>query len=125
MTWFDQMLPQALMDANLADLEDAFRQTEDAEVRFSPRYLRERMKLLADPWGWIERRSGRRRRLDWKLVGLAAALLLLSACAAAAFTGQFSQWFPWLGVNPAAPRRRRTSWPGWAPSSSRARRRTT
>lgn len=103
MTWFDQMLPQALMDANLADLEDVFRQTEDAEVRFSPRYLRERMKLLADPWGWIERRSGRRRRLDWKLVGLAAALLLLSACAAAAFTGQFSQWFPWLGVNPAAP----------------------
>ena len=103
MTWFDQMLPQALMDANLADLEDVFRQTEDAEVRFSPRYLRERMKLLADPWGWIERRSGRRKRLDWKLVGLAAALLLLSACAAAAFTGQFSQWFPWLGVDPAAP----------------------
>lgn len=104
MTWFDQMLPQALMDANLADLEDVFRQTEDTEVRFSPRYLRGRMKLLADPWGWIERQecSGR-RRLDWKLVGLAAALLLLSACAAAAFTGQFSQWFPWLGVNPDAP----------------------
>ncbi len=104
MTWFDQMLPQALMDANLADLEDVFRQTEDTEVRFSPRYLRGRMRLLADPWGWIERqeRSGR-RRLDWKLVGLAAALLLLSACAAAAFTGQFSQWFPWLGVNPDAP----------------------
>lgn len=105
MTWFDQALPQALMDANLADLEDVFRQTEDAEVRFSPRYLRERMKLLADPWKWIERqeRSGRRRRLDWKLAALAAALLLLSACAAAAFTGQFSQWFPWLGVNPDAP----------------------
>ena len=105
MTWFDQMLPQALMDANLADLEDVFRQTEDAEVRFSPRYLRERMRLLADPWRWAERRerSGRRRRLDWKLAALAAALLLLSACAAAAFTGQFSQWFPWLGVNPDAP----------------------
>ena len=105
MTWFDQMLPQALMDANLADLEDVFRQTEDPEVRFSPRYLRERMRLLADPWRWAERRerSGRRRRLDWKLAALAAALLLLSACAAAAFTGQFSQWFPWLGVNPDAP----------------------
>lgn len=105
MTWFDQALPQALMDANLADLEDVFRQTEDAEVRFSPRYLRERMKLLADPWSWAERRerSGRRRGLDWKLAALAAALLLLSACAAAAFTGQFSQWFPWLGVNPDAP----------------------
>lgn len=105
MTWFDQMLPQALMDAGLADLEDVFRQAEDAEVRFSPRYLRERMKLLADPWSWAERRerSGRRRGLDWKLAALAAALLLLSACAAAAFTGQFSQWFPWLGVNPDAP----------------------
>ena len=100
MTWFDQMLPQALMDANLADLEDVFRQTEDTEVRFSPRYLLGRMKLLADPWR--QERSGR-RRLDWKLVGLAAVLLLLSACAAAAFTGQFSQWFPWLGVNPDAP----------------------
>ena len=105
MTWFDQVLPQALMDANLADLEDIFRQTEDVEARFSPRYLRERMKLLADPWRWIERqeRSGRRRRLDWKLAALAAALLLLSACAAAAFAGRFSQWFPWLGVNPDAP----------------------
>lgn len=105
MTWFDQVLPQALMDANLADLEDIFRQTEDVEVRFSPRYLREQMKMLADPWRWIERqeRSGRRRGLDWKLAALAAALLLLSACAAAAFAGQFSQWFPWLGVNPDAP----------------------
>lgn len=105
MTWFDQMLPQALMDANLADLDDVFRQTEDTEVRFSPRYLQGRMKLLADPWKWMEcqERSGRRRRLDWKLIALAAALLLLSACAAAAFTGQFSQWFPWLGVNPDAP----------------------
>lgn len=105
MTWFDQMLPQALMDASLADLEDVFRQAEDPEVRFSPRYLRERMRLLADPWRWAERRerSGRRRRLDWKLAALAAALLLLSVCAAAAFTGQFSQWFPWLGVNPDAP----------------------
>ena len=52
MAWFDQMLPQALMDANLADLDDVFRQTEDTEVRFSPRYLRGRMRLLADPWGW-------------------------------------------------------------------------
>lgn len=100
---FDQMLPQALMDANLADLESIFQAAEDVEIRFSPWYLRERMKLLANPGKWIEEHPGRRRRLDWKLVGLAAALLLLSACAAAAFTGQFSQWFPWLGVNPDAP----------------------
>lgn len=100
---FDQMLPQALMDANLADLESIFQPAEDVEVRFSPWYLRERMKLLENPGKWMEEHRGRRRRLDWKLVGLAAALLLLSACAAAAFTGQFSQWFPWLGVNPDAP----------------------
>ncbi len=101
---FDQMLPQALMDANLADLESIFQSTEDVEVRFSPWYLRERMKLLAYPGKWMEAHPGRRRRLDWKLIALAAALLLLlSACAAAAFTGQFSQWFPWLGVNPGAP----------------------
>ena len=100
---FDQWLPQALMDANLAELESIFQQTEDVEVNFSPWYLRERMKLLADPGRWIEGYSSRRRKLDWKLIALAAALLLLSACAAAAFTGQFSQWFPWLGVNPDAP----------------------
>ena len=102
---FDQWLPQALMDANLAELESIFQQTEDVEVNFSPWYLRERMKLLAAPWKWIEYQepSSRRRRLDWKLIALTAALLLLSACAVAAFTGQFSQWFPWLGVNPDAP----------------------
>ena len=32
-----------------------------------------------------------------------AALLLLSACGYALVTGQFSQWFPQLGVNPQAP----------------------
>lgn len=105
MMQFDQLLPQALMDANLAELESIFQQTEDVEVNFSPRYLQERMKLLADPWKWIECRehSSRRTRVDWKLIALTAALLLLSACAYAVATGQFSQWFPWLGVNPDAP----------------------
>ena len=105
MMQFDQILSQALMDANLADLESICQQMKDVEVSFSPRYLRERMKLLAAPWKWIEYQepSSRRRRLDWKLIALTAALLLLSACAVAAFTGQFSQWFPWLGVNPDAP----------------------
>ena len=73
---FDQWLPQALMDANLAELESIFQQTEDVEVNFSPWYLRERMKLLADPGRWIEGYSSRRRKLDWKLIALAAALLL-------------------------------------------------
>lgn len=105
MMQFDQLLPQALMDANLAELESIFQQAEDVEVNFSPRYLQERMKLLADPWKWIECRehSDQRKRLNWKLIALTAALLLLSACAYAAATGQFSQWFPWLGVNPDAP----------------------
>lgn len=105
MMQFDQCLPQALMDANLADLESIFQQTEDVEVHFSPHYLREEVKMLADPWKWLQcqDRSGPRKRLNWRMAALVAALLLLSACAAAAFAGQFSQWFPWLGVNPGAP----------------------
>ena len=80
MMQFDQILSQALMDANLADLESICQQMKDVEVSFSPRYLRERMKLLAAPWKWIEYQepSSRRRRLDWKLIALTAALLLLS-----------------------------------------------
>ncbi len=105
MMQFDQCLPQALMDANLADLESIFQQPEDVEVHFSPRYLRAEVKMLAAPWKWLQcqDRSKPRRRLNWRMAALVAALLLLSACAAAAFAGQFSQWFPWLGVNPGAP----------------------
>lgn len=104
MTQFDMLLRRALMDANLAQYERALQSAEDKEPDFSPRYLRERMRLLADPRGWGRRRAmGRPRRLNWRLIAIVAALLLLSACAVAVATGQFSQWFPRLGVDPEAP----------------------
>ena len=104
MTQFDMLLRRALMDANLAQYERALQSVEDKEPDFSPRYLRERMRLLADPQGWgRQARPGGRRRLNWRLIAIVAALLLLSACAVAAVTGQFSQWFPRLGVDPKAP----------------------
>lgn len=107
MTQFDMLLRRALMDANLAQYQRALQNAEAKEPDFSPGYLRERMRLLADPWGWMRRREvtglRRRRRLNWKVIALVAALLLLSACAVAVVTGQFSQWFSRLGVNPEAP----------------------
>lgn len=103
MTQFDILLRQALMDANLAQYRWALQSVEAKEPDFSPGYLRERMRVLADPQGWARRRSGGRRRLDWRIIAIAAALLLLSACAVAAVTGQFSQWFPRLGVDQGAP----------------------
>ena len=102
MTQFDMLLRRALMDANLAQYERALQSVEDKEPDFSPRYLRERMRLLADPQGW-GRQAGARKRLDWRLAAIVAAMLLLSACAYAVATGQFSQWFPRLGVDPEAP----------------------
>ena len=104
MTQFDMLLRRALMDANLAQYQRALQNAEAKEPNFSPGYLRERMRLLADPWEWGRRRSGGRgRRLNWRLIAIVAALLLLSACAYAAVTGQFSLWFPRLGVDPKAP----------------------
>ena len=50
MTQFDILLRRALMDANLAQYEAVLRQAE--EPAHSPRYLRERTRLLADPRGW-------------------------------------------------------------------------
>ena len=104
MTQFDMLLRRALMDANLAQYERALQSVEAKEPGFSPRYLRERMRLLVDPQGWgRQARPGGRKRLDWRLAAIVAAMLLLSACAYAVATGQFSQWFTWFGVNPNAP----------------------
>ena len=103
MTQFDFLLRRALMDANLAQYESALQSAEAGDFDFSPRYLRERTRVLADPQGWEQSRSGGRRRLNWRIAAIAAALLLLSACAYAVVTGQFSQWFPSRGVNPQAP----------------------
>lgn len=101
MTQFDMLLRRALMDANLAQYERVLQNAEAGEPDHSPRYLRERMRLLADPQGWGRTRG--RRRLDWRLIAIVAALLLLSACAVAVAAGQFSQWFSRLGVDPQAP----------------------
>ena len=105
MTQFDALLRQALMDANLAQYERALRNAEAGELEVSPRYLRERTRLLADPRTWERRRTqgGHRARLNWRLIAVAAALLLLSACGYALVTGQFSQWFPRMGVDPKDP----------------------
>ena len=104
MRQFDEFLRQGLMGANLAQYRTVLEKVPDWEPDYSPKYRREQTRLLADPWGWMERRAGRRRaRLDWRLIAVIAALLLLSACAYAVFTGQFSRWFPMRGVDPNAP----------------------
>ena len=77
--------------------------TLSKEPDFSPGYLRERMRLLADPQGWSSRRRSHRSRLNWRLIVIVAALLLLSACAVAVVTGQFSQWFPRMGGGAQGP----------------------
>lgn len=102
MTRFDILLRRALMDANLAQYESVLRQAGAAQPDLSPGYVQERTRLLADPWGWGRSRSPG-GRLNWRLIALIAALLLLSACAYAVVTGQFSQWFPSRGVNYQAP----------------------
>ncbi len=102
MTRFDILLRRALMDANLEQYERVLRDAEAGEPDFSPRYLRERTRVLADPRGWARRRSGRRRP-DWRMIAIAAALLLLSACGYAVVTGQFAQWFPTIRMDTKAP----------------------
>ena len=54
MTQFDMLLRRALMDANLAQYERVLQNAEISEPDFSPGYLRERMRLLADPLGLDE-----------------------------------------------------------------------
>ena len=107
MRQFEDALRLGLMDANLAQYQLVLQDADEKEVNFSPGYLRERMRLLADPWGWMRRREAlrprRRGRLNWKVVALIAAMLLLSACAYVLVTGQFTQWFPSRGVDPQSP----------------------
>lgn len=101
MTRFEDCLRRGMMDANIAQYKYAIQKAESQELDASPRYFRERMRLLADPWGWARQREQnnqhRGKRLDWRLIAIIAALMLLSACAYAVVTGQFSQWFPWRG----------------------------
>lgn len=103
MRQFDALLRRGLMDANLAQYERVLQQSGPVDP--SPAYRRERTRLLADPqaWGSRRKRRGGKARPDWRLVAAVAALLILSACAYAVATGQFSQWFPRLGVDPKSP----------------------
>ena len=86
MRQFDALLRQGLMEANLAQYENVLERADDREADFSPRYRRERMRLLADPWGW-ERRQPERPRLRRGItrgVAVAAAVILLAVTAVAA-----------------------------------------
>lgn len=85
MRQFDALLRQGLMDANLAQYENVLERADGREADFSPRYCRERMRLLADPWGW-ERRQPERpmlRRGITRGVAVAVAVILLAVTAVA------------------------------------------
>ncbi|WP_297982649.1 DUF4179 domain-containing protein [uncultured Oscillibacter sp.] len=96
MTQFDNILRQGLMDANLEQYGRVLRSVEAKEPDFSPRYLRERMRLLSAPQEW-ERRQTRPAPRRWKIPrGIAVAiavLLLITAVAAAAV----SLWVSYFG----------------------------
>ena len=85
MRQFDALLRQGLMEANLAQYENVLERADDREADFSPKYRRERMRLLADPWGW-EKRQPERPRLRRGItrgVAVAAAVILLAVTAVA------------------------------------------
>ena len=78
MRQFDEMLRRGLMEANLAQYETVLEKLPDWEIDFSPKYRRERMRLLADPWNWVRRRA----RPMWKRAARTAACVVL-ACTVA------------------------------------------
>lgn len=78
MRQFDELLRRGLMEANLDQYETVLSRVPGWEPDFSPRYLRERMRLLADPWNWVKRRA----RPMWKRVARNVACVLL-ACTVA------------------------------------------
>lgn len=71
---FDKMLRSALMDAARAEWEQVMEEPQ-AEPEFSARYLRERKRLLKDPFGYAKRKS----RPMWKKVLQTAASIVLVA----------------------------------------------
>lgn len=96
MTRFDMLLRQGLMDANLEQYERVLRSVEVKEPDFSPRYLRERLRLLAAPQDWEKRQTRpapRRRRVPRGIAVAIAVLLLITAVAAVAV----SLWVSYFG----------------------------
>lgn len=71
---FDGLLRQALMDANLERFREVLDRADSAEPVFSNRYLRQRMRLLADPLGWARKTA----RPLWKKALQSAACVLLA-----------------------------------------------
>lgn len=86
MRQFDALLRQGLMDANLSQYESLLRQAEAKEPDFSPRYRRERMRLLASPWNWMKRQAQPilRRKIIRGVAAAVAVILLVTAAAAIA-----------------------------------------
>ena len=70
----EQMLRRALMEANLERFRDVL-EGADRDWNWSPRYLRSRTRLLADPFGWAKRMA----RPVWKRAVRAAACVALAS----------------------------------------------
>lgn len=75
---FDGWLRDALIDANLLQFEAVLADADAREFDFSPRYCRQRMRMLADPFGWAKRQG----RSPWVRAARNAACVLL-ACTVA------------------------------------------
>lgn len=75
---FDEWLRDALLDANLLQFEKVLAEAGAQSFDFSPGYLRERTRMLADPFGWARRRG----RSAWRRAARSAACVLL-ACTVA------------------------------------------
>lgn len=69
----ERMLRRALMEANLERFRDVLERA-DRDWNWSPRYLRQRMRLLADPFGWAKRMA----RPVWKRAARTAACVALA-----------------------------------------------
>ena len=96
MTQFDILLRQGLMDANLEQYGRVLQSVEAKEPDFSPRYLRERMRILAAPQDWERRQTRpapRRRRIPRGAAVAIAVLLLITAAAAVTV----SLWVSYFG----------------------------
>ena len=71
---FESALRKALMEANLSQYRDVLESAENIPPAFSPRYRRECMRMLSDPFGWMKRKL----RPLWKTALRNAACILLA-----------------------------------------------
>ena len=73
----EQMLRRALMEANLERFRDVL-EAADRDPGWSPRYLRQRARMLADPFGWAKRLA----RPVWRRAARTAACAALACLVA-------------------------------------------